>query len=303
MQVRFVTQPFADGEDLRDFFQEVADDAHMSTVRFAAAWAKRSGLTRAAPALRTVRARGGRVLAVVGVSEGGATEQGMRDLIDLADEAYVYYHPGRTFHPKVYLAEGDDRAVLLVGSHNMTAGGLAWNYEAALWCTLDLNQAEDRRVRDDVVAYVDRLVSERGACVALDAGTLERLLADGTLLVQDERRAHRGRLQPEPGSPEDVDDVEVEPDTGTGGPVFTTSGERMRSMPALPRAAADPGRAEVSIATAGPRARPAVPRMGLMYWSKTLESTDAQKPPSPRSNPTGNLRLSRENYAIDQTTY
>jgi hypothetical protein len=38
-------------------------------------------------------------------------------------------------------------------------------------------------------------------------------------------------------------------------------------------------------------------------WHKELDATAAQQPPSPNTNPTGNLRLSQESFSIDHTTY
>lgn len=138
MDVRFVAQPFDDGTDLRDFLHAVATGPDVVTLRIVVAWAKRSGLRRAADDLKSIRDRGGKVLAIVGVSEGGATEQGLSALMLQTDESHVFHDAGRTFHPKVYLADADQRALLLVGSNNFTAGGLAWNYEAGLWCELVL---------------------------------------------------------------------------------------------------------------------------------------------------------------------
>jgi hypothetical protein len=126
VHVRFVSQPFHGGTDLRDFLQAVAAQPGIRTLRMVVAWAKRSGLARAADELNAIRASGGMVIAIVGVSEGGATEQGLRMLIEHTDEAYVFHDRKRTFHPKVYLAESGDHAMLLAGSHNLTAGGLAW---------------------------------------------------------------------------------------------------------------------------------------------------------------------------------
>src|SRR5262249_45403723 len=64
---------------------------------------------------------------------------------------------------------------------------------------------------------------------------------------------------------------------------------------------------------AAPPRRPA-PVMGSMpgqrpqitvkkRWFKLLDATAAQQPPEPNTNPTGNLRLSREDFSIDHTTY
>lgn len=303
VKVRFVVQPYADGEDLRDFLEAVAADSTLDTMRIVVAWTKRSGLARVANDIKAIRDRGGRILAVVGVSEGGATQQGLQGLIDAVDEAGVFHDAGRTFHPKVYLATGVSHALLLVGSHNLTAGGVAWNYEAGLWCELDLSLAADKQVVDDVIAYFNRLRADTGVFKPLDSATLTAILADTTLLIQDEDTARRRRSTTDADAPEDSDSSEPGTTAQPPAPVFGRSAESKRKAPATPSRtpAKAPRRAPASIAgaVAGSRSAIAVQKR----WFKELDGTAAQQPPSPNTNPTGNLRLSQESFSIDHTTY
>ncbi len=47
-----------------------------------------------------------------------------------------------------------------------------------------------------------------------------------------------------------------------------------------------------------------VPTLAVVKrWFKLLDGTAAQQPPSPNTNPTGNLRLSQEDFSIDHRTY
>ena len=123
MDVRFLAQPLASSESL-DTFIDCLKDPSLTELSIVTAWAKRSGLARVADRLSAFRSRGGSVRMVVGVSEGGATEEGLQLAMDLSDSAFVFHGPGRTFHPKVYSASGANQRELLVGSINLTAGGL-----------------------------------------------------------------------------------------------------------------------------------------------------------------------------------
>jgi hypothetical protein len=301
VEVHFVAQPFDDGTDLRDFLHAVADDTELSTLRIIVAWAKRSGLGRAASDLKVIRDRGGKVLAIVGVSEGGATEQGLKALIDMTDEAYVFHDSGRTFHPKLYMADAEDHALLLVGSHNLTAGGIAWNYEAGLWCTLNLALDADRQVLDDVIAYFDRLRADTAVCLPLDSSSLASMLADGSLLIQNEDTKAKPKVS-EPDAPEDTDSTVITDEEPTPH-VFGKSHEKKRRAPTLasrkPKLA--PPRQPAPVVGSVPGTRPQI--TVVKRWFKRLDSTDAQQPPGVNSNPTGNLRLSQENFSIDHTTY
>ena len=303
MEVRFVTQPFDDGTDLRDFLHAVAQGDDLTTLRIVVAWAKRSGIHRAADDLKSVRARGGRVLAIVGVSEGGATQQGLEALIAETDEAHVFHDTGRTFHPKVYLADSGNRALLLVGSNNFTAGGLAWNYEAAIWCELDLGVPKERQVRDDVVAYFKRLRADTAVCVALGSPTLEKLLADGSLIIQNEDSIKRANKPPESDAPEDTDsdevaDAEMEPAERIFGKSATPKRKAPSAPTRAPRKAPGPNPAPVSGAVDGDPIDLDVTRR----WFKKLKGSDAQQTPVGTKR-TGALRLAQGDFAIDHTKY
>jgi len=86
------------------------------------------GIVRVETDLKAFRDRKGTSRTIVGVDEGGATEQGLRLAAGLFDEAYVFYSgDGRTFHPKVYYLTGASRAVAFIGSNNLTPGGTFFN--------------------------------------------------------------------------------------------------------------------------------------------------------------------------------
>ncbi|HEU5269906.1 MAG TPA: phospholipase D family protein [Jatrophihabitans sp.] len=303
MKIRFVTQPYADGTDLRDFLQAVAADPKLDLLRIIVAWAKRSGLSRAAADLKSIRDRGGQVLAVVGVSEGGATEQGLKALLDQADDARIFHDRDRTFHPKVYLAESDAHALLLVGSHNLTAGGMAWNYEAGIWVTLDRSQSDDEQVRNDVVSYFERLRNDTAVCLPLDSPNLARILADSTLVIQNED-ARSSAKSPEPDAPEDSDSAETSGD-GANTPtalVFGKSKEKKRRAPTITKPPKKAPPRKTAPVTGGLPGAPSALTV-VKRWFKVMDGTAAQHPPGPNSKRTGNLRLSQGPFAIDHKIY
>jgi hypothetical protein len=301
MQIHFVAQPFEEGTDLRDFLHVAAEDEGLDTLRVIVAWAKRSGLSRAMIDLQAIRSRGGKVVTIVGLSEGGATEQGLKALIGLSDEPYVFYDASRTFHPKVYLASGESHALLLVGSHNLTAGGLAWNYEAGIWCELDLTSEPDKEILEDVIAYFNRLLADTNVCVPLDSSSLAAMLADSSLLIQDEDSRNKPPSD-QPDTPEETDSADGIQGSSTTA-VFGKSQHAKRKAPVpLPiTPAVAPPRNPALVTGSVPGVRP--PISITKRWYKLLEPTDAQQPPGPNSNATGNLRLSQEDFSIDHTTY
>jgi len=90
-----------------------------------------------------------------------------------------------TFHPKLYLFKSADAADLVVGSGNLTTGGLFTNYEASLALSLDLTAASDR----GLLGLIDRTLDEwtdptHGTVRRLDQPFLEDLLRQRYVVLE-----------------------------------------------------------------------------------------------------------------------
>lgn len=301
MQATFATQPYIDGKDLRDFISEIAKDESLHNLDVVVAWAKRSGLNPIRNDLTRIRDRGKSRL-IVGIDEGGATRQGLELSRMLFTEVHVFHDNGpRTFHPKVYLAYSNKKALVLVGSHNITAGGLSANYEAAI--ILRLNLPEDAELFDTVRSYVDRIYSETGNCIALNDDVLMELTNNPRYRIADED--DRGRRR-------GVAVMPNEDDFPYGPSIFGGNIARRRHSPQPRRgrrSAQDENAAELIILKAAPiQERLDSDGIGpqtevVKRWFKKLPPSDAQHPPNVNSNPTGVLRLVRARHPIDQSTY
>ena len=90
----------------------------------------------------------------VGIRNGVTSKQSIEILreknicpicVDTATQAFI-------FHPKVYLAQNQESAVLITGSANFTSGGLVKNIEASLIINLDLQYPQDADLVEKVFA-------------------------------------------------------------------------------------------------------------------------------------------------------
>ncbi len=317
--VRFVAQPFADGADLRDFVSAVADDPSLTHLDVVVAWAKRSGLSRVREQLEEIRARPSDTRIIVGIDEGGATHQGLELARELFDAVHVFHdRSGRTFHPKVYLAWGEESARLLVGSQNATAGGVYFNYEAGIDAELIL--PEDEALLTSVQDYVARLYAEGGLCKELTDAVLAEMVANPRYRIGNEDDRHRPAP---PGAPEELDaEVDVDavaapaaatpsifggstepkrPDPGVVGPTKQAAAKKAAaSKKATPAKKAAPVKKAAAVGGGAP---PAAPVAVHKRWFKRLSASDAQHPPTAGSNVTGVLRLVQAGHAINQTNY
>jgi hypothetical protein len=187
MRLRFIGQPLAEfGEPCADWLESVLSDERIRELEIATAWLRRSGLARLKASLDAFRSSGTASL-LVGIDFGGTTRQGLEESLTCFDVVRVYHVPGnRTFHPKVYLAHGPSTAYLLVGSNNLTLGGISNNYEAALVGELDLDEQQDRLLFDEIRRWFARLCSDQDACIALALDRINELADDPSYGLGDE---------------------------------------------------------------------------------------------------------------------
>lgn len=322
VQVRFLAQPFADGRDLRDFLSAVGTDVDLMQLDVVVAWAKRSGLSRLQPHLETIRDRGGHARLVVGIDEGGATRQGLELARALFDNVHVFHdRSGRTFHPKIYLATGEVAARLLVGSHNATAGGVFFNYEAGVESVLTLPDDDD--LLESVQDYIARLYADTDLCKDLTDAVLAEMVANPRYRIGDEDA--RRRATPRANEPEELDsDVDLADGAPPVGPVpsiFGTSTESKRTDPGTVGGTKKATAKKASDAT-GAHAKKAAPAKKASAgasstsqpsaaagelekrWFKKMSHSDAQQPKTLKSNVKGVLTLNKNRvHPIDTSTY
>lgn len=191
MGINFVAQP--EGETRTgDFLMQGFADTRWSEFRAAVAFVKRSGTKHVREALERFSKRGGIARIAAGIDAGGTSQEGLSDLMDALDgrgSVYVFKNAGvPTFHPKVYLFSNDDEAEVLVGSGNLTEGGLYTNYEASLMVRLDLADKSDASVFAAITATLDSWATPvTSLCYELNPTLLQQLASEG--LVPDENRA------------------------------------------------------------------------------------------------------------------
>jgi len=160
MKVEYISQPFPPEEKWLGYqLRSLLTGEHGQFDRFIAtvAFIKLSGVSRISSALETFRRSGGEVVIAAGIDHGGTSKQGLRSLRAVADRIFVYHDIApqhRTFHPKTYIFEQNrKRAVVILGSGNMTAGGLFTNYEAHVRIELDLSDnADDKNFFTEVMS-------------------------------------------------------------------------------------------------------------------------------------------------------
>jgi HKD family nuclease len=115
-------------------------------VKIAVAFVSRQGLATIEPAIQTVLKAGGYAEFLVGLDMQTTEPEALRRLYELSCEAanvnvycYAALAPAVIYHPKLYLIRAGDDATSIVGSSNLTDGGLRRNYEVNAMFTGDLD--------------------------------------------------------------------------------------------------------------------------------------------------------------------
>ena len=154
----------------------------------AIAFVKRSGVKHIVARLAAY-AESRQVELIVGVDHQGTSYEGLKGLMDavLSNGRVVVFHNQlpHTFHPKVYLFKSADRAEMVVGSGNLTEGGLYTNYEAGLQVGFDLSLAADREALQEIegalAGWADK---QSGTSMELNEASLDSLVQAGLVLKE-----------------------------------------------------------------------------------------------------------------------
>jgi hypothetical protein len=283
MDIKVLMQPYRGSTSAAQTFITTAlEDDAVTDVLMVVAWLRASGLSVLVPGLQALRSRGGRSRLLFGIDLEGTSRQGVAIARRQFTTIHAVHDPsGRTFHPKLYLATGKDVGYALIGSNNLTAGGLWHNYEAALMATFDPRQ--DQQIADGIRGYARRVLSDRPICKRVTQDVLDRLLAEGFLAdeTRDQRLRNEDRLDKEVGKRHQKD------------PLFRASAVQKRGTPAPTRSKVP--RRQVPSST---RRRLATARD---TWWKRLEAGDAQHPPT--GHRTGNVALTNVPPDQDRKTF
>lgn len=195
--IRPTDQPTGRRRLLAELRNSLEDDAFIESY-WSIAFARLGPLTKLQSSIESFRHRGGRLEVIVGIDHFGTSHEALELAAGVTDRLAIVHAPGRfraTFHPKVYIFTGPHEALFILGSHNLTPGGLETNLEASILIRLD-RQAE--------TALYDELMSlwteSNSLAVEVDRVKLAELTRAGLLRSEAarQRSGGEGGYVPEP---------------------------------------------------------------------------------------------------------
>lgn len=179
--IEFVSQP-AQSNRLGDYLNENFTKT-WTHFRAAVAFVKRSGVRHIEANLAEFSLNNDAEI-LVGIDHRGTSHEGLRSLLEAVvprGKVSIFHNPGsRTFHPKIFMFKSSSAADVIIGSGNLTEGGLFTNYEAGLRLQLDLAYPEHAQILQDIESvYENWSDTSLGTAVTLDLPLLNRLTALG----------------------------------------------------------------------------------------------------------------------------
>ena len=174
-----MNQPF--NGQLGDQLIKLLDSPNYHTLNIVVAFAKSSGVLRIKNSLENFRKRGGIVNAYVGVDLGVTSYEALTALLLCTDSLNVVHSEnGQTFHTKIYQFLGKEKGIIVVGSHNLTGGGLWTNFESSAHISLDMSNPKDTEILRVQKDYFESLTSIKDSFMPITTnGDVDKLLHNG----------------------------------------------------------------------------------------------------------------------------
>lgn len=180
-----------------------------TSFRAAVAFAKRSGVRHLAGPLFNFAQRPETTVKIsIGISSQGTSLEGLQDLWRVtANQGEIFvFHEGAaagSFHPKLYLFESDSEALAVVGSSNLTEGGLFSNHEVSVVGSLTTG-ADDPMI-NELRAALDYWQMSGDNCKLVTPALMQELHDQGDLPSEQQmsagvaasRSATRGASRPQ----------------------------------------------------------------------------------------------------------
>jgi hypothetical protein len=277
-------------------FQGITPETHLAAVRhvlmlpkpkeiiISTAFMNRGGLAQIREALLPVA---GVTTIIAGIRNGITSAQGLAASIEYGCRTVAVDTGSRKviFHPKIYFARNVTSARLVLGSANLTMGGLSSNIEASITMTLDLGDKDDAELANDVRQKIAGMMADYPEHVfhVPNTTTVEALLESGRVVDETITPA------PTPGGSSDNRDLDTIPKMK----LKTPPPKRSPIAPAAPPTPQEP------LAPATMR-----DQLTLVWESKPLTRRYLTIPTAEGTNPTGSMLFTKGALDdIDQRHY
>lgn len=297
MKISFLGQGFEDkstnavGNYLMNYLSQ--KDFHSFTG--ISAFASESGVYGLTSYLNTARPNFTNLNLIVGVDLQGTSKEALEEILALNINSYVFYQKEQpVFHPKIYLFEGANEFKIIIGSSNLTRGGLFTNVESSVLVEFDSTDKVGLSLLSELKNYYKSLFDFSDLnLLPISQKVIDDLYSDGIIPDETSRRNSFGSLSSSQGSSA----------TKNTGIQKRATAKVPSAFPSKPRSS---GQRNTTTVTQTTTVQPSNitpvtnhPQLRVLVWQKpSLSRSDAQFVPA-GTNGTGNLKLSQARFEVN----
>ncbi len=243
---------------------------------------------------------------IIGVDLEGTSKEALEELLGIGINSYVYYQKEQPiFHPKIYLFEGSKEIKLIIGSSNLTRGGLFTNVESSILIEFDSSDKGGLALLREIKTYYKTLFDFSDPNLfPINNSVIMGFYANGIIPTEKTRSTNfKKSVAPPPPTTSSTNTLAIP---------WRKTAKVPSTFPAKPRKAVitptTTAKALQTHANPIPTTPPVQLQPKTLVWQKpSLSSSDAQQV-LVGTKITGNLKLSQakfmfNNILIDQTTY
>lgn len=235
-----------------------------------------------------------KTLAFIGIRNDITTMQGAQRLLDLGVTLYTVDTGTRRviYHPKIYLVRGALQAKLIIGSANLTQGGLNNNIEAGIVIECDLTSKSDQDLVESIEASFGTALAEHPDNIVQITDSAQLVAQHKIGLLLDEMAASPPRPASSATSPSDDTTPRIKLKVK---PIFSSI---TAAKSIAKKSAVKPAVKAGKVSKTNPVEEAKVPNEGieleLVWQSKELTRRDLDVPVEGRNtNRTGSINLDK----------
>lgn len=193
--MELLTQPLSGS--LGDKLIDLLKSNNYKNLNMIVAFAQNSGVLRLKEAIEHFRSNGGSVNAYIGIDFEGTSYEALSSLLPLSDSLYVIHLENtQTFHPKIYDFLSDNIEVTIIGSHNLTGGGLWTNFESSVLIENKKPSSHSQDLQSQIEEYTAILASDKGLSMRINSqNDIDKLLQENYIdkeVLQEVKHTNQG---------------------------------------------------------------------------------------------------------------
>lgn len=293
-KINFILQGRDELENHKNSIVSILSKKKMVNVLISVAFARSEGVSLIKREIKSAVEDEVNVDVFVGIRNGITSKQALKKLFKYGVNLYVVDtgRSGLLFHPKVYMVECKNKAFAVVGSANLTNGGLLSNIEASSIIELNKNDDDDEIfIQDTLESFKNLFLDYPENVYKIDSiNQIEDLYEEGKLI--DEKTEVRNRVCG--SNTKGNEDIT---------PVIELKTEKPKKKKKKEEKEADKSLKNINVITVDKSDLVGV-TLTEVWRSKGLEERDLNVPSGSTANVTGSMTLKKGEYSeIDHRHY